>query len=211
MTLLSASTLQAKVTQETLVRDLFSQANLLTITQFFKPEFCAQVRTEIRQSLLELVNRREDKLIVDVTRYVIDKAQISQQLYETIQEHLYNLKPQLEQHFQTELSEMTIPNFIRYDQGHFIGWHVDTNDDIPGRKNPKVTTLVYLNGQDEESGSDSFIGGELEVLLPQEEDKAYCLQILPETGLLVAFGSRTPHNVQPIVKGSRYVTGAIWT
>ena len=211
MTLLSASISHAKVTEETLVRDLFSQVNLLTITQFFTSKFCAQLRNEIRQSLSELKNHGEDKQIVDMTRYKIDKTQISQQFYETIQEHFKNLKPQLEQHFQTELSYMTTPFLLGYEQGHFIGWHSDTSNDVPERKKSKVTTLVYLNGQDEKSGSDSFIGGELELLLPQEEDKAYCLQIFPETGLLVAFDSRIAHQVQPVVKGSRYVTGAKWT
>ena len=195
------------------IRDWFYQVGLFTVPQFFKPEFCARLRAEVRQSLSQLA-QIGDLPRVDRTVRRTDEVQISPQSWETIEDHLIGLKPQLEQYFKTNLSEMERPNVLRYYQDDFFSWHTDGGDDNPATKDRKVTTLMYLNGPDEESGSDSFIGGELEIythdLIPQEEYRTHCLQLSPKTGLLVAFGSQIRHQVQPVMRGTRYVISTFW-
>ncbi len=45
---------QADVTGEEVMRDWFYQIGLFTVPQFLKPEFCAQLRAEVRQYLSQL-------------------------------------------------------------------------------------------------------------------------------------------------------------
>ena len=198
------------------MRDWLARVGLFTVPHFFKPEFCAQLRTEVRQfpSQLPLVGDLRELPRVEQTVRRTDEIQISPQSWETIEEHLLGLKPQLEAYFQTKLSERERSNVLRYYQGNFFSWHADGGHDDPATKDRKVTTLMYLNGPDEESGSDSFSGGELEIytydLIPQEEYRTHCLKLSPQTGLLVAFGSQIRHQVQPVVKGTRYVISTFW-
>ena len=207
---------QANTTGEETIRNWFYQAGVFTVPQFFKPEFCSQLRVEVRQSLSQLAqvigNDNQPRLERNVRS--THEVQISPQSGKIIEDYLIGLKPQLEQYFKTDLSEMERPNVLRYYQGDFFGWHTDGSDDEPTTKDRKVTTLMYLNGSDKESGSDSFIGGELELythdLIPQEEYRTHCLQLSPKTGLLVAFGSRIRHQVQPVVRGMRYVISTFW-
>ncbi len=45
---------QTDVTGEEVMRDWFYQIGLFTVPQFLKPEFCAQLRAEVRQYLSQL-------------------------------------------------------------------------------------------------------------------------------------------------------------
>ena len=213
MNSITASKPQEHLRKQEEIKDFFYQAGLFTIPQFFNSELCRRLRDEACQSLSSLTQQvisRDEQPEVNSTIDRIDEKQISPDLWETFLKHLATVKSQLELYFQTELSEMKTPNFGRFNQGHFLNWHVDVVDKIPATKDFKITILVYLNGQDEKSNSEGFLGGELEILVPQEEYKNHCLQISPQTGLLVAFDSHTPHQVQPIVKGSRYVIATCW-
>lgn len=196
--------------------DSLYQANLFTIPQFLKPKFCIQLQAEVSQypSQRAQVIGKDNQPRVNQTVRRTDKVQVSPHSWKTIKNHLIGLKPQLEQYFKTDLSEMEEPRALRYYQGDFFSWHADRNDNYPIVKDRKVTTIIYLNGSNEESELDSFIGGELEIyvhdLIPQEEYRKYCLQLSPKTGLLVALNSRIHHQVQPIVRGVRYVISTHW-
>ncbi len=197
---------QTDVTGEEVMRDWFYQIGLFTVPQFLKPEFCAQLRAEVRQSLSKLAQvGRTDEVQVRPLRL---------QSWETIEDSLLGLKPELEQYFKIDLSELERPNVLRYFSGECFRWHIDASDHYPAVKDRKVSTLVYLNGSDDESGSERFTGGELEIythdLSPQEDYRTHCLQLAPKTGLLVAFDSRIRHQVQPVVTGTRYVISNFW-
>ena len=100
---------------------------------------------------------------------------------------------------------------MRDHQGDFFSWHTDRANHHSITKERKITSIIYLNESNKgsESESDGFIGGELEIyihdLIPQEKYREYCLQLSPKTGLLIAFNSQIHHQVQPIVRGKRYV------
>ena len=192
------------------------QTNLFTISQFLNSEFCTQLQAEIHQSPFQpaRVIGRNNQPGVDRTIRKTDEVQISLHYRKTIKDYLVKLKPQLEQHFKTSLSEIQGPRILRYHQGDFFHWHTDTSNHRSTTKDRKVTSLVYLNESNEESESDGFVGGELEIyihdLIPQEEYREYCLQLSAKTGQLIAFNSQIHHQVQPIVRGERYVIVAHW-
>lgn len=212
MKLLTAPAPPANTTRKEAIKDLFYQAGLFTVPQLLKPELCAQLQAEICQPLShwDLVISNDNHTKVEQIPHRTNEVQISSQSWKTITEHLIGLKPQLEQHFQTELSEMETPHLLRYYQGDFFSWYIDTSDRNSATKERKVLILVYLNGQEEESSSDGFIGGELEILIPQEEYKTHCLQLSPKTGLSIAFDSRIPHQIHSIVGDTRYVIATFW-
>ncbi len=125
MILLPAIAPQVSETSETAIKNGVYPASLFTAPQFFKPEFCAQVRMEVRQFLSQsaqvLGNDNHTGLEPTVCR--ADEVQISQQSWEIIEEHLVGLKSQLEQCFKTDLSEMESPSVVHYYQADSLGWH----------------------------------------------------------------------------------------
>ncbi|MEO1347952.1 MAG: 2OG-Fe(II) oxygenase [Cyanobacteria bacterium J06635_15] len=165
-------------------------------------------------SQLAMVRVKGAQPSVDKTVRKTDEVKISLQSWATLEHYLIELKSQIEQCFKIDLVGIDKPEILSYHEGHFFDWHTDGSDDDPMTRNRKVTTVVYLNGADEASGTDHYIGGELEIyahdLIPKEEYKARSLKLSPETGLLVSFGSRVLHRVQPILKGTRYVIVAHW-
>jgi predicted 2-oxoglutarate/Fe(II)-dependent dioxygenase YbiX len=85
--------------------------------------------------------------------------------------------------------------FIRYRPGGFYRRHCDRANDPawPGAALRRVSVVLFLNSGD-------FTGGEL--VLYQGTTPVV---VAPQEGTLVAFDAATPHEVQPVVGGTRDV------
>lgn len=98
-------------------------------------------------------------------------------------------------HFGVRLEHNEGAGLLRYADGGFYRRHIDAE---PGGTWPRVISVVlFLNGV----GSGTFTGGTLRLYPPGHEP----IDIVPETGLLVAFPSGVPHEVLPVAGGARDV------
>lgn len=98
-------------------------------------------------------------------------------------------------HFGVTLEYNEGAGLLRYVDGGFYRRHVDAE---PGGTWPRVISIVlFLNGVE----SAAFTGGTLRLFPPGRE----LIDIVPETGLLVAFPSGVPHEVLPVAGGARDV------
>ena len=111
-------------------------------------------------------------------------------------------------HFGLSLAELEEPQFLRYGPGgHFVA-HQDGNTGMlrSEREGRKVSAVIFLNSQSENSGPDTYRGGTL-VFHPRGAGGP--LRMTGEAGTLVLFRAETTHEVEPVTRGERF-TVASW-
>jgi predicted 2-oxoglutarate/Fe(II)-dependent dioxygenase YbiX len=143
------------------------------------------------QETLDLYTRQTTQITVD------------DQTTNEIRARLLKLQPDLEKHFGVSLKECELPRFLAYREGDFFSRHRDTNDNpdlSDAIKNRVLSIIILLNGED------MYSGGALTFydLIPDPRLKMRGFPLQGEEGLLVAFSSRTLHEVQPVKSGIRY-------
>jgi PKHD-type hydroxylase/SM-20-related protein len=119
------------------------------------------------------------------------------------------IRPDLEKHFRVTLEDCRSPLLLSYGVGEFFGRHGDTTDDpnLPEIiKRRKVSLVIMLNEAKEQDEPNTYSGGALTFyeLLPDPRLKSRGFPLQAEEGLLIAFPSRTIHEVQPVLRGQRY-------
>ncbi len=96
-------------------------------------------------------------------------------------------------HFDVTLAETEQPQFLVYRQGDFFTRHADR--DRAGLNRRSVSLVVFVN--------DDFEGGALR-FFGEVSGEALALEVSPAAGLLLAFRSDTPHEVEAVRSGERF-------
>ena len=112
------------------------------------------------------------------------------------------------EHFRLPLDELEEPQFLRYAPGDYFVAHQDGNTGLlrSEREERKVSAVIFLNSQSEDSSPDTYRGGTL-VFHPR--GAAEPLRMTGEAGTLVLFRAETTHEVEPVTGGERF-TIASW-
>jgi predicted 2-oxoglutarate/Fe(II)-dependent dioxygenase YbiX len=152
-----------------------------------QPAIVADGNTET----LDLYTRQTTQITVD------------EQTRHDLRARLLKLQPDLEKHFGIRLNDCELPRFLVYKKGDFFARHRDTNRDgdfSDAIRKRLVSIIVLLNGED------MYSGGALTFydLIPDPRLKSLGFPLQSEEGLLVAFSSKTLHEVQPVTSGIRY-------
>lgn len=101
-------------------------------------------------------------------------------------------------HFGVTLSDTEQPQFLVYREGDFFVRHADRDR---GGANRRAVSLVVFINDDFEGGSLRFFG--------EVDGEQLALNIEPAAGLLIAFRSETPHEVEAVRSGVRF-TAVSW-
>jgi len=136
-------------------------------------------------------------------------ARVSLTTSDQVQFHLRSLQPQLENHFQVRLSDCEKPQFLIYKPGDFFRPHRDGEDNAakPEYINKRrVSVVVFLNDQTEESRPETYSGGSLTLygVMSNPRWRNYGFQLKGNAGLLIAFRSELFHEVSEVIAGERY-------
>lgn len=126
-----------------------------------------------------------------------------------LDDRLRALRPRVEDHFQVALEAFEEPQFLRYSAGDYMRFHVDTDANAEGELGQrKVSVIIVFNEQDAGPSPGSYAGGALVFGIPVGDrggpGRMMRLPFPVRAGLLVAFPSRVPHEVQPVSRGVRY-------
>lgn len=113
-----------------------------------------------------------------------------------------------ERHFGLSLSELEEPQFLRYLEGDYFVAHQDGNTGMlrSEREARKVSAVIFLNSQSENSSPDTYRDGTL-VFHPRGAGER--LRFKGEAGTLLLFRAETTHEVEPVTRGERF-TVASW-
>jgi predicted 2-oxoglutarate/Fe(II)-dependent dioxygenase YbiX len=124
----------------------------------------------------------------------------------SMHKRLLALLPELEAHFQVQLSNCDPPKLLVYRRGDFFRAHRDRGDDerVATVARRQVSTVTFL--EDGGSGSGVYAGGELRLYLLREGLGWEGLRARVEAteGLLIAFAADVFHEVTPVRWGERH-------
>jgi len=188
--------------------DFFTRLGLFAAPDFLSPEECQSLRAEMRTAVRSPATVREqgDDYGVDEEARRTKRAEVSSQAFSLVEERLNELRPQLEEHFETSLSGFQKLGFLVYGEGDYFQRHVDRGPDPDAAdfaRERRVSAVVFLNDETEEPEPDTYGGGAL-TFYGLLGDERVGLPLTGEQGLLIAFPSDAIHEVTPVTHGERY-------
>jgi SM-20-related protein len=188
--------------------DFFKHLGLLVVPRFFDAQTCMELRAAARQGTPTNATVYGDgtpKHDDDVRR--TSRALVAPQILEFVTARVKALQPAVQSHFGVPITAFREPQFLVYHSGDFFAAHRDASpDDPPEVRIRKVTLVIFLNGQTEDTRPDSFSGGSLVFydLLDEPKLGRRGLPLVAEEGLLVAFPAERLHRVSPVTAGERH-------
>ena len=188
----------------------FASLGLFVVKDFFDAELCARIRSELRVATGSQGRiYKRGAVVIDETKRSTKRVEVDAPTMSCVVERLRGLKPALESHFHLVLIGCEKPQFLVYREGDFFRQHLDHGpepDDPQYLRDRRVSVVVFLNGQAEEPGLDSYCGGSLKLygLIDDPLWKACGFPLIGERGLLVAFRSDVLHEVEAVTHGERY-------
>lgn len=111
------------------------------------------------------------------------------------------VRREIEHHFGIRLRGREGPGFLRYLPGGFYRRHRDTLDEADGVWTRRISAVLFLTTAVSSAADGHCVGGALRLF----DERGAALDIQPVAGLLVAFPADIPHEVLPVVAGTRDV------
>jgi predicted 2-oxoglutarate/Fe(II)-dependent dioxygenase YbiX len=197
--------------------EFFGKLGLFVVSEFLDLATCGRLRSEILEAASRkgkiLAKTREFEVDDSIRRVLCSDVPKSTEIL--VEARLAQLKPQLEEHFQTSLTGCDGPYFFRYGPEDFYKPHRDVVPDSPAEvENRRVSVIVFLNAQGEDSSAEDCYGGGALTFYgliqgAQWENCGFPLEATP--GLLVAFRPGILHEVSPVAYGQRFTIAAWFT
>lgn len=192
--------------------DFFRRLGLFVIKDFFDPESCARLRLEAglaSNSQAMVVSRRGERVDEGIRK--TKQAHVSVPTVALVRERLLAVQPLLESHFTVTLVGCQGPEFLVYKAGDLFQAHSDSSDDpdypddLEYVKKRQVSVVIFLNGEAEAPGPESYQGGALTFygLIDDSRAQTCGFPLMGEVGLLIAFRSNVFHEVTAVIQGER--------
>jgi SM-20-related protein len=188
-----------------------SRLGLFVTPGFLDAEFCTALRNEVRASLTTAATIVNDQnaQVVNETKRKTDLALISPETKARVMSRLMHIKPALEEHFDLPLTSCQPVEFLIYRAGYHFAPHRDNDNEEaapPWLRRRRVSVSIFLNGEGNDSDSDTYSGGSLTFygLLKGISSRGLGSSATGEEGLLIAFRSDTVHAVRSVTRGVRY-------
>lgn len=180
--------------------------DLFAIKHFFDADVCVRLVAEMRalEGSAATVYGTTAAGAIDANVRRTLRVEPARETRAGVRQRLLSCMPAVEKHFGVKLSECEEPQFLRYREGDFFVAHQDGNTGLMRLESEArlISTIIFLNRQSEEHGTDVYGAGSL---LFTNSNYHYPA----ETGALVAFRSETTHEVTPVTHGERF-TIASW-
>ena len=202
----------------------FTVFDLLLLEDFLDPPTRDAVLTGARQAAGAAATvSGQGKSEAEVSHRVRHSMQlaVSGAIRELVDRRLTDLKPELCDRFDVELTRHEPLQFLRYEPGGYFVAHQDGNTPLTRDRtlHRRVSIVIFLNSQTPESAPNTgnapgagagggYTGGELVFHAPYP-DVGKRQSIAGAAGALVAFPSETTHEVMMVTGGERY-TIATW-
>lgn len=135
----------------------------------------------------------------------VSRVEVSPETNQLVRKMLFDCKVNFEKRFDIKLNECEEPQFLRYRTGDFFVAHQDGNTPLMRDESRfrKISIIIFLNSQSEESSPSAYQGGEL-VFHGGFPNYDYRQRIKQQAGKLVAFRAETTHEVTPVTSGERF-------
>jgi SM-20-related protein len=195
--------LETPVTSEATVR-----FDPLLVRGFFDSKTCEEIIAEMRSAESGPASIHGGSKSIDERVRKAARVLPSLETVGLVRRRLLECKPQIEAHYQIDLSDCEEPQFLRYQVGDFFVAHQDGNTPLLKFDRDRVrivSVVIFLSQQSAAAGSGSYSGGSL-VFSGPLVDPSYreTREVVGEIGTLIAFRSETTHEVTPVTHGERH-------
>ena len=173
---------------------IFKQAGFLTAAQ------CVEIRRGMDAGEIEPAEVLAGGIQRDVQVRVASLIEPPEKLARDIEAMLDGCRDRVAEVLRLSLSEREGAGFVRYPAGGFYRPHVDRGGgaDWEPAARRAVALVLFLNGSRASGRDGEFDGGLLRLYFSDGE-----MDIVPETGLLVAFPADVLHEVTDVRDGTR--------
>jgi predicted 2-oxoglutarate/Fe(II)-dependent dioxygenase YbiX len=188
--------------------EFFTRLGLLVIKDFFDSGLCESLRIEARKSAAEPAEIDREGRTKDEDTRKTQLSSVSGPRLGLVNDHLRNLRNQLEIHFNQPLVDHQAPQFLIYKEGDFYRPHRDSysGNSVPGYlQSRRITVVIFLNSQSEVQSTDVYTGGSLTLygLIDKPAGRLIGFPMEGVEGTLVAFPADTVHEVECVSRGCR--------
>ncbi len=183
-------------------------SGLLVLPNVWTPTFCLEVRQAMDAGDADAAEIVDRGLTVDeAVRRALDVT-IAPTALARIEQALESVRPLVADFFHVPLTGSVGVTCLRYLEGGRYLRHRD-RDPRPGSgtEDRRVSVIVWLNSGASDTTVGDFAGGTLCLFEPGH---AAAQEITPVAGTLVAFPSEWPHEVRPVIRGTRDVVVDWW-
>ena len=189
----------------------FARLGLFVRNDFLDATECEQIVSEMRAAARSLASVRTTGSNYEVVTSVRSArwVEVSPQTVALAEERLQGVLPAIERHFSVKLQGIQPPQFLAYQEGDFYSPHRDDSRDGTAaefQKARRISVVIFLNSHSEELREGSYCGGFLTLygLLQDRRAKSAGFPVAGHPGALVAFPSKTAHEVTPVTCGERF-------
>ena len=192
--------------------DFFCKFGLFAIKGFFDRDLCSQLCADVRAGSPSIGLIGSGKVDRQIRR--VNQIKVNDVSTALVRTRLIDVKPDLERHFDTVLTNCQGPQFLHYVAGDFYQYHRDGVSDQDAAltiKSRRISAVIFLNGSSAEPCDSMYGGGALTFyeLLDDPTGRSLGFPLQAEEGLLIAFRAEVPHSVTTVTHGDRY-TIASW-
>jgi SM-20-related protein len=192
--------------------DFFCKFGLFAIEGFFDRDLCSQLCADVRAGIPSIGLIGSGKVDRQIRR--VNHVQVNDVSTALVRTRLIEVKPDLERHFDTVLTNCQGPQFLHYVTGDFYQYHRDRESDPNASarsKSRRISAVIFLNGTSVEPRDSMYGGGALTFyeLLDDPIGRSFGFPLDADEGLLVAFRADVAHSVDRVTHGDRY-TIASW-
>jgi len=201
--------------------EFFNTFGFYSVRNFLDRDFCRSIREEIsisKTALGGILPYGSDEYVFDETFKSRMESEVSEQTIEKISRKLLEKAPEIENHYQVEITKVQRIRFVTYRTGDFYKAHVDyfTPENTPEKYKDipvstrvtkrKTAAIVFLNDESAEPSEDTYGGGNLTFhgLMQNPLFGNFGLPVIGECGLLITFPPSVLHEVTPVTHGKRY-------
>jgi SM-20-related protein len=182
---------------------------LYLVREFFDAQSCDELLGELRlcdERPATVYGAGESGAVDERVRRVARLAP-SAETVERVKLRLLELMEEIGAHYRLLLGGCEEPQFLRYRVGDFFVAHQDGNTGMllsERERSRKVSVIIFINGQSESVGPDTYDGGSL-VFSDWGAGREFMrFELHADAGALVAFPAETTHEVLPVTRGERY-------
>jgi predicted 2-oxoglutarate/Fe(II)-dependent dioxygenase YbiX len=192
--------------------DFFCKLGLFAIEGFFDRDLCSQLCADVRAGIPSIGLVGSAKVDRQIRR--VNHVKVNDVSTALVRTRLIDVKPDLERHFDTVLTDCQGPQFLHYVTGDFYQYHRDRRSDqnvSATTKHRRISAVIFLNGTSAEPRDSMYGGGALTFydLLDDPVGRSLGFPLEANEGLLIAFRADVPHSVATVTHGDRY-TIASW-
>ena len=165
----------------------------------WSPAFCREVRAAMDRGDLSPAEIFDGAFVVDRQVRDVMEVEVADTVVAAVEARIAAARDEIASFLGLSLHAAEGPGFLRYRTGGFYKRHCDRADADAGVDARRVSLVVFLNDASDDA-DEGFAGGSLRIY-PGDR----FTDVVPKTGLLVAFPADIPHEVLRVTRGVRDV------